>query len=240
MNEQKKKSKKNRKKIKNKKHRKKSKNKRKRKYNEMSVNGNKNEIEIMSDVQLKKRRKTVKKHKKQKQNKKKNKKQKKRKRKRRRKIIGNNDGDNLLELIAENVPITDSSELNLDSDDNISMDILEDEKNDSMTELSIVSIAENILDEKNEEWNDFKTDEKLKITFRMCGPKSDKLLPVKVLCNDSFADIKALLEKKYKMKVVLSFDGDIIQDMWTMNTLVQDFDFENDDMIDARWTKYDE
>ena len=78
--------------------------------------------------------------------------------------------------------------------------------------------------------------DKILLSINFPPPRTDKHLKIKLYMLQPFGTILGPLARKFKKAVVLSFDGDKVQNVWTPQYLADNYGFEEGDLIDATYT----
>ena len=87
---------------------------------------------------------------------------------------------------------------------------------------------------KSEETEDDE-DNVIEFNINRPPPKTDKTIKIKMKKTQKFGTAYVGLEQRFNKKMTLSFDGEEIANDWTPQKLIDDFEFEEGDLIDARY-----
>merc|ERR1712129_27869 len=98
---------------------------------------------------------------------------------------------------------------------------------------SIVSLPH--ANEANDEEKEEKEEDKA-FYFINRPNITHKKLKIKMRMTQEFGTIIGPLQSKFKQRIALSFDGEQIENSWTPQYLIDEFDIENGDQIDACYT----
>ena len=95
----------------------------------------------------------------------------------------------------------------------------------------------NEASEQEEEEEEERDEEKDKVHYYMnkAPPKQDKRLKIQMRTSQTFGSIIPLLQERFNQKITLSFEGEMIQNDWTPQYLIDEFDIEEGDLIDANY-----
>merc|ERR1719361_1003796 len=127
--------------------------------------------------------------------------------------------DGLLTQIHAPLPSTNENEDEEDMD--LPMDI---------PPIPNVHAPQNEISEEEEE-----EEEKVHYFINKPPPKQDKKLKIQMRKTQTFGSIIPPLQNRFGKKITLSFDGEEIQNEWTPQYLIDEFEIEEGDMIDAHY-----
>merc|ERR1711933_296851 len=88
---------------------------------------------------------------------------------------------------------------------------------------------------EDEHEHENEVEEKVHYYINKAPPKQEKRLKIQMRTNQMFGSIIPPLQQKFGKSIVLSFDGEKIENEWTPQYLIDEFDIEEGDLIDATY-----
>ena len=119
--------------------------------------------------------------------------------------------------------------------------LLNSDKNENDDDMKYMNQNKNDVNkcEQNEiikaEETEDDEDNIIEFNINRSPPRNDKKIKIKMKKTQKFGSAFVRLEKKFDKKITLSFDGEEIDNDWTPQRLIDDFDFEDGDLIDAKY-----
>merc|ERR1712228_524997 len=129
--------------------------------------------------------------------------------------------DGLLTQIHAPLPSDNDNDINFDIPPIVSSNILQNEVSDK--------------DEEEENEDEDEKNDLVHYYMNKPPPKQEKKLKIQMRISQQFGTIIDPLQKKFKHRITLSFDGEEIQNDWTPQYLIDEFDIEEGDLIDASY-----